>query len=88
MVYAQFYDYNLANKLDEASGDRSVVIIDGRLSPANIGSIAAAECSKRKYAAWRIFRGESFNRSVPVSQLNYVSYDRPVRNPAWLSAHD
>jgi len=88
MIYAQFYDYKLDGKLDEAMGDRSVVIIDGRLSTETIGSIAAAECTKRKYAAWRIFKGETFTRSAPVSQLWYVHNDQPVRNPVWLSAHN
>ena len=88
MIYAQFYDYKLDGKLDEAMGDRSVVIIDARLKSRTIGEIAEAECRKRKYVAWRIFRGEAFTRSAPVSQLNYVSYDQPVRNPAWLAAHD
>lgn len=87
MIYAQFYDYNLAGELDEAMGDRSVVVIDARLSSANIGAIAKYECEKRKFAAWRIFKGESFTRSVPVSQLWYVSHNKPVGNPSWLSAH-
>jgi hypothetical protein len=89
MIYAQFYDYNLSGNLDEALGDRSVVIVDGRWAPKTIGKIAAAECRKRKYVAWRIFRGETFTRScAPVSQLNYVHDDAPVRNPVWLSAHN
>ena len=88
MIYAQFYDYKLDGKLDEAMGDRSVVIMDCRMSSRNIGQIAEAECRKRKHAAWRIFRGESFTRSAPMSQLNYIHDDRPVRNPVWLSAHD
>ena len=53
MIYAQFYDYKLDGKLDEAMGDRSVVIMDGRMSSRNIGQIAEAEC--RKPAAKRTF---------------------------------
>jgi len=87
MIYAQFYDYNLAGKLDEAMGDRSIVVIDARLSSTNIGTIAASECEKRKYAAWRIFRCESFTRSTPISQLWYVDHSKPVNSPSWLSAH-
>lgn len=87
MIYAQFYEYNLAGKLDEAIGERSVVVMDARLSSANIGAIAASECEKRKFAAWRIFRGDSFTRSAPVSQLHYINHSKPVRDPAWLSAH-
>jgi hypothetical protein len=88
MIYAQFYDYDLSGKLTEAMGDRSVVVIDGRLAPASIGKIAAEECRKRLYAAWCIFSGETFTRSAPVSPLNYIYNDQPVRNPVWLSAHD
>jgi hypothetical protein len=88
MIYAQFYSHNLAGKIDEATGDRSVVIIDARLSKRNIGSIAEAECLKRGYLAWRIFRGESFTRSDSISQLNYIQRSTPVRDPVWLSAHN
>jgi hypothetical protein len=52
-----------------------------------MGETAAAECQRRGYIAWRIFKGESFTRSAPISQLWFVSKDEPVRNPAWLSAH-
>ena len=88
MIYAQFYTYNLAGELDEAMGDRSVVIIDARLSKSTIGSIAEVECLKRGYIAWRVFRGESFTRSYSISQLNYAQRGTPVRNPVWLSAHN
>ena len=81
MIYAQFYqrpvNYGQPDlPLIEACGDRSVVIIDARLSRANIGRIAAAECTKRGYLAWRIFKGEAFTRSQPISQLWYVSTGR------------
>tara|TARA_R110000868_G_scaffold711_4_gene5133 strand:+ start:409 stop:675 length:267 start_codon:yes stop_codon:yes gene_type:complete len=88
MIYAQFYANNLAGKVDEAMGDRSVVIMDARLSSSTIGSIAEAECLKRGYLAWRIFRGESFTRSASISQLNYLQRSTPVRDPVWLSAHN
>ena len=88
MIYAQFYQMSTgyapgtippefgAPTLIEACGDRSVVIIDARLSRDTIGQIAAAECVKRGYVAWRIFKGETFTRSQPISQLWYVSTGR------------
>lgn len=88
MMYVQFYARNLKGELDEAVGDRSVIIVDGRMSSTNIGSIAEAECLKRGYEAWRVFSGESFTRSSPVSQLWYAHKPDPVRDPVWLRAHD
>ena len=88
MIYAQFYQMSTgyvlgtippefgAPTLIEACGDRSVIIIDARLSRDTIGQIAAAECVKRGYMAWRIFKGETFTRSQPISQLWYVSTGR------------
>lgn len=89
MLYAQFYQVSALdqNKLIEASGDRSVIILDGRYRSETNGKIAADECKKRGYVAWRIFSGESFTRSRPVSQLWYVTSDKHVSNPAWLSSH-
>ena len=87
MKYIQFYQRNLAGLLDEATGDRSVVIVDGRLSNANIGKIADIECKKRRYIAWAVFVGESFTQSRRISQVTYVQSQNVVHNPVWLSAH-
>jgi len=87
MIYAQFYHYGLTGDLVEACGDRAVVIIDARLKPRTVGEIAADECKKRGYVAWAIFRGQSFTNSHPLSDPWYVDRSKPVRNPAWLSAH-
>jgi hypothetical protein len=90
MIFAQFYHPSATDPstLIEACGDRSVAIIDARLKSSTIGEIAAEECVKRGYKAWRIFKGETFTRSYPISQLHYVSDGKPVRDPAWLRAHD
>ena len=75
MIYAQFYqnsiDYDGKHPVHkiEACGDRSVCIIDGRLSSKTIGKIAAIECQKRGFIAWRIFKCDSFSRSKPISGL-------------------
>lgn len=87
MIYAQFYHYGLSGNLVEACGDRAVVIIDARLKSRTIGEIAADECKKRGYAAWAIFKGESFTNSVRVSHIWYIVPQEPVREPSWLSAH-
>lgn len=72
MIYAQFYDYKLDGTLGEALGDRSVVVIDGRLSNRATACIAEEECGKRRYAAWRIFSGDAFTRSSPVSPVSQL----------------
>lgn len=88
MYYAQFYQRSaIGEEVIEACGDRSVVILDGRCSKQWMSETAANECKRRGYIAWRIFKGEAFSRSAPVSGLWYVAEDKPVRNPAWLSAH-
>ena len=44
MIYAQFYQRGVVTGATiEACGDRSIVIVDGRLSSATIGAIAANE---------------------------------------------
>lgn len=82
MIYAQFYQRAVwpegTNTIIEGTGDRSVVIIDGRLNPQTMGRIAAAECAKRGYVAWQIFRGDSFTRAQPVSQIWYT-HDRVLK---------
>lgn len=71
MIYAQFFQQGLGierGKLVEACGDRSVVIMDGR-SPQRHAGWAREECLKRGYAGWQLFKGESFTRSRPVSEI-------------------
>lgn len=89
MYYAQFYQRSAtdANELIEACGDRGVIILDGRCSKQWMGETAANECKRRGYLAWRIFKGEAFSRSAPVSQLWYVNVTGQLHNPSWLSAH-
>lgn len=74
--YAQFYDYNLKGELSEPCGDRAVIILDGRMTKANMGAIAACECKKRGYIAWAIFQG-TFTTSRRISQVWYVSKGVP-----------
>lgn len=81
MIYAQFFHIgtgfvpgSIPPQFDdaykrpiEACGDRSVVVIDARLSAETIASIARAECVKRGYVGYRIFKGDSLTRSSPIS---------------------
>lgn len=86
MIFAEFYN-STPSGFQPACGDRSVIILDGRWSKISQGAIAATECHKRGYAAWRIFKGESFTSAVPISELWPVNQSEPVSNPSWLSAH-
>lgn len=88
MYYAQFFQKSaISDNIIEACGDRSVIILDGRNSRKTMGEIAESECNKRNYLAWQIHSGESFTRSTPVSQVNYVRKNEKIHNPSWLSAH-
>ena len=83
MIFAQFFQmstgyvegsipprFDEAHKRPiEACGDRGVLVIDGRLSPETIGDIARKEGAKRGYVAYRIFRGDTFTRSSPISGI-------------------
>lgn len=87
MKYIQFYQRSAINPLEiiEACGDRSVVIVDGRLSNRNIGRIAEDECRKRGYAAWAVFQGESFTRSTQMCSPNFINDPKPIHNPWGLA---
>ena len=80
MYYAQFYRRDLSGALAEGVGDRSVVIIDGRLTSQKIFGIAREECNRRGFTHYRIFKGDSFTRSGAISQM-YNAEGRPVYDP-------
>lgn len=61
----------------EATGDRGVIIVDGRMSPDNIRAIAEREGAKRGYCAWALFKGESFTRAKKVSGKWTIYKDKP-----------
>lgn len=86
--YAQFFIRSAIdqNKIVEGCGDRSVIILDGRITKKLMGEISAQECLKRGFVAWQIHQGD-FRESKPISQIWYVSESKPFVNPAWLSAH-
>ena len=86
--FAQFFIRSAIdqNKIVEGCGDRSVIILDGRITKKLMGEISAQECLKRGFVAWQIHQGD-FRESKPVSQIWYVSESKPIVNPSWLSAH-
>jgi hypothetical protein len=73
MIYTQFYQKSaISDDFIEALGDRSVIILDGRNTRFTHRSISAGECRKRGYLAWRLYSGESFSRSAPISEIQYI----------------
>ena len=69
MYYVQFYQKSaISDDLIEASGDRSVIILDGRESQFAQTSIARQSCQERGYLAWQIFQGRSFSDSQAISR--------------------
>lgn len=69
MVYAQFLQRGvMTGAIIEATGDRGVIILDGRESKNSHHAIAETECNKRGYIGWQLFKGESFTRSSPISE--------------------
>jgi hypothetical protein len=70
MIYVQFYQKGvMTGDTIEACGDRSVVVLDGRCTRDWLMDIATDECEKRGFIAWRLFKGDSFTRSTPISPL-------------------
>ena len=74
MHYVQYYEYNLAGKLDHALGDRGVVILDGRQNLSSLRADAVSCNGRRRptYPAYRLYRGESFTRSSPIDSIQHV----------------
>lgn len=63
-TYAQFFnlitnDNPLVTPIPiEVCGDRSVIILDGRTRRIDMLRVAKEECTKRKYEAFQLLRGE------------------------------
>lgn len=66
MVYVQYYERMGV----DAIGDRSVIILDGRWRQSILEKIANEHCAKRGYMGWRLFKGESFTRSLPMTDYH------------------
>lgn len=84
MLFAQFYKMSTGyidgtippqfgeKKLIEASGDRSVIVLDGRLSGSFNCHIAREECKKRGYVAYALFKGLTFTRASQITNIREV----------------
>lgn len=77
MHFATFYQNPVNYGQDdlspiEASGDRSVIILDGRERPTSHVSIARTECVKRGYVGFTLHMGDTFTRASMVRPLELV----------------
>lgn len=68
-TYAIFSYSNLDGTFTEGCGDRSVILLDGRLSRENQKHIAAVECGRRGFDGYQIFRGRSLLDIQPVTDV-------------------
>lgn len=80
MLYIQFYQKAVwpigTDLLIEATGDRSVVILDARRRYlSGVCGIAETECVARGYEGYRLFKGESFTRSEPYGVFHRRNAD-------------
>ena len=77
MIFASFYQHPVNfGQADlspiEACGDRSVIIIDGRVSASSQVSIARTECAKRGYIGFSLHKGPTFTRASCVRPLGLI----------------
>lgn len=74
MKFIQFFQSSAidSSKTIEASGDRSVIILDGRNSRFTHEQIASEECKKRGYIAWQLWQGEAFTRSNSYGPVVHI----------------
>ena len=74
MTFAQYYDHDLAGRLIPALGDRSVVILDGRMRTSSLLQEAKSLNGFRrpKYKAVAICKGKNFycyQMVTPITSL-------------------
>lgn len=63
MYFATFYNISPVNgKINEACGDRSVLLLDGRESTIRHRAHATQWAEKHNFVGFRLCKGESFNR--------------------------
>ena len=74
-TYAFFTEYNLSGKLWNALGDRSVIVIDGRLSNPAKSAVARETALKRGYAGYRLMRGDSILRCHEYESVTFFEPD-------------
>ena len=71
VTYVQYYETNLAGKLDWVLGDRGVVVLDGRnsLSTQKLDAVRLNGYRRPKYEAYSIHKGRGFNDSVAITPI-------------------
>lgn len=72
MYFVEFHSPDLSGALQPATGDRSVIVLDGRESASTHHNIARTEGAKRGYSAYRICKGDSFSRITRATNLHYI----------------
>lgn len=84
MLYAQFYQMSTGYipgtippqfgepLLIEASGDRSVIVLDGRILESFNLNIARQECKRRGYVGFSLHKGGTFTRSSVIREIEKV----------------
>ena len=79
MHFAQFYQKAVwptgSNEIIEATGDRAVIILDGRMGWPIREAIAREECAKRGYVAYSMHIGDSFTRVTWSSAIRRLAPD-------------
>jgi len=83
-IFAEFYhlyhrDDGRTSYYAEGVGDRSVIILDGRMSTYNQHFIALQECRKRGYDGYRIARG-TFSRPFYLTAAVMPAHS-PITQP-------
>ena len=70
MYYVQYYEKRV-NEFIEPCGDRSVLILDGRNNLKTMCQDAENNNGIRRpyYDAYRIFKGDSFLNSSPITEF-------------------
>lgn len=77
MYFVQFYQKPVpgyGDKPIEATGDRGVVILDGREARATHHAIARVECAKRGYEGYTLHKGDAFSRATRIADYRPVPY--------------
>lgn len=73
MIFAQFSQVAVyppgTDKVIEACGDRSVIILDGREKETTLHALAKQESIKRGYIGYTLYRGETFTRCKAISSF-------------------
>lgn len=71
MIFVQFFNKSAIDptQIIEACGDRSVVILDGRVRQDTRESIAHEVGVQRKFVAYQMYKGDSFTRSRPTGPI-------------------